>query len=204
MTLDAKRGAEKKAEVETIIGEALRSLPGADREAFAAAILAEYVAITPPEAPPVVIELITMRSYGRGGAVSTKPGNIVLDLRKLAVSLAGGVLTFAGIGQSPWMAFLAALVVWDSLWSGLKVAISEREAIVVWTMWLDADDGDTVPRSTLRRRVNEELEGSGKPSMASADFEQALATLLKMRCIERSQKDDTRWWLREWVSIDYR
>ncbi|HVF62207.1 MAG TPA: hypothetical protein VNJ70_20540 [Thermoanaerobaculia bacterium] len=133
MTHASERAALKTAELIEIAASALPGLSPSARAAAAGELIAAFATVTAPEEPPMLVHMITMRSGGSGGATSTKPGNIFLDLRKLVVTSAGGALTFAGAGESVWMAVLAALVVWDTIWSGVKVSLTEREAVVVFT-----------------------------------------------------------------------
>ena len=59
---------------------------------------------------------------------STKPGNVTLNMRKLAVAIASGALTITGAIATPWTLLLGALVTWDSLWSCLQLDLGEIEA----------------------------------------------------------------------------
>lgn len=63
------------------------------------------------------MELLTIRQGGMGGGSSIKPGNIILNWRKLLIDGAESVLTIMGAASIPWMIPLAGIVVWNSVYS---------------------------------------------------------------------------------------
>lgn len=158
--------------------------------------------VTPPERR-TAFELMTIQKGGRGGGVSVKPGNVLLNIRKLVSAVASGALTVVGSLHEPWIAVLGALAVWDSLYSGLQVELDEAEASVVWTMWLKCDDSHTLPKSGLLLRVNEQRRKFGRREMSDLEFSDVLRKLERMRCISAGGDDDSRWWLREWVRVEF-
>lgn len=210
MEYDTERAKEKNEELVNLAREAILrywSSAGSNAgplEALKAAteIVNNFTRVTPPEKEPVILELITMN--GRGRARSVKPGNVLLNFRKLLTSLAASGLAVVGAVAVPWTAPLAAIIIWDSVWSNLKVELSEREAAIIWTMWLNRDDDNRVSDAELLDMVNSELRKNGRSSISHQELDDSLKTLKRMQCIERSESDPSKWWLREWVQGDFR
>ena len=113
-------------------------------------------------------------------------------------------LTVVGAVAIPWTAPLAALVIWDTLWSNFKADLSEREAAIIWTMWVRRDRDDCISDSGLLDLVNTELEIYGRGAISKQELHDSLETLINMGCIKRSKSDGSKWWLREWVRVSYR
>ncbi|HVF61800.1 MAG TPA: hypothetical protein VNJ70_18485 [Thermoanaerobaculia bacterium] len=194
MAPGSERAALKTAELIEIAAGALPGLISSARATAAAEVIGALATVTAPEEPPRVFRRLR----------STKPGTILLDLRKLVMTAAGGALPFTGAGVSPWTAVLAGLVVWDTIWSGLKIDLTEREAVVVFTMWVNADRQKTVADGDLLAVVNDQCRTGGRAPLSERDLAEALWILEQLRCIRRSRRDSGRWWLQEWVSVDYR
>jgi hypothetical protein len=53
-------------------------------------------------------------------------------------------------------------------------------------------------------KVNEDRERHGHSPLSEKELTEVVATLERMRCIKRSRNDNTKWWLREWVRVEYR
>ena len=204
MELDEERAAVKTAELVALVRVALAERAGVDDTAVAEQVVHHFAEVTPPEKPPLVIRLITMSSGGIGGGRSTKPGNVFFNVRKLITALAGGVLTVAGSLQVPWMAVLAALVVWDSLWSAMQLKLAETEAAVLWALWKHRGKDHMVPKVKVAEHVSSELRAHGRKAVSRTQLQEALKKLEQMRCIEVPEDEPSQYWLREWVSISYR
>lgn len=219
MEYDTGRAKEKADELIDIAKEAIVSysksagfkLDPRETLNIAAKIIDNYVDFTPPEVdvtPPekeaVVLELITMRTDGRGEVRSVKPGNVFLNINKLMAAIATASLAVISAITVPWTAPLAALIIWDRVWSRLKVQLSEREAAIIWTMWTNKDDNRLVSDVDLLDKVNSELAKHGRGSISRQELDDALETLKNMACIQRSESEPSKWWLREGVKVSYR
>jgi hypothetical protein len=202
MTYDEQKQKSKALELVGIAAKGLGACDPNIKEPAAVEIIRYFAQISAPEEPPAELELITLDLPRRGRAKSTKPGNIRLNLRKLITAAAGGALAVAGAIHPPWMIVLAAIVVWDSVWSCAEVPLSETEAAIVWTMWKNSDDRHTIPREGLLDLVNQHLNRYGRGSIGQEQFQESLRNLERIQCIESS--NDSHWWLREWVSVNYR
>lgn len=211
MGLNHARADEKREELEDAAAEVLRAGAGAagetaDGEATAAAareLVRRFARITPPEAPELRVDFVVVSRYGEGEARTTKPGNLRLDMKRLVHAAATGVLTAVGAWSVPWTIPLAALVIWNDLHAQATVALSPVEACVIWTMWLHADRDQSVADDRLLALVNEERAKVPEEPIARERLDAALASLARLECIERLRRDRSRWWLREWVSVNY-
>ena len=103
----------------------------------------------------------------------------------------------------PWTVPLAALVLWDAVWSRLEVDIQEREASVIWAMWVNRDEKGTVSKARLLALVNSERAQYGRLSLSEAELKDAVALLEKMGWFKQSKTDQSMWWLQEWVCINW-
>src|SRR6476469_5785902 len=139
----------KRCELQGLIAQGLEGMPTEEATQLAAAAAGYFADIKAPrwEAPP--LEMVTLHSAGRGGGVSSKPGNIVLNVGKLVRALATGALTIAGTMATPWTLLVGALLTWDSLWSCLKLEINETQACVLWSLWQVRDNRNTVAKADV-------------------------------------------------------
>ena len=124
-------------------------------------------------------------------------------MRKLIATAAAGTLAVAGAIPNPWTVPLAALVLWDAVCSRLEVDIQEREASVIWAMWVNRDEKAEVSKGHLLALVNSERAQYGRQPLSETELKDALALLKKMGCVKQSEPDQSKWWLQEWVSINF-
>jgi hypothetical protein len=202
--------AEKEAELEQIVQAAI--LPYwqkleviqtfSNLRTTTKHIVSNFCAITPPEVDETMY-MLTLSAAGRHGGSTTKPGNLLLNFRKLVAAVGAGGLTLAGI-LGPWTGILAALVLWDLLYSQLKVNLSEREAAVLLAMWKNCDLNNQIEQEAIFRTVNETLTRNGRHMLSEEELSDSLKTLEKMSCIQRVASIENRWWLRESVRVPYR
>jgi hypothetical protein len=137
MNCDTERATQKKAELVLVAEEVLTdclqfgdNVPDATSIAMVSEkIVDNFIQNTPPGMPHM--EFITMSRGGYGGGKTTKPGNLVLNLRTLLVDLAEGIAIGAGAVSVPWLAPFAGIRILNKLWSRLNIEISEREAVVL-------------------------------------------------------------------------
>lgn len=175
-----------------------------EAQRLAVAFMEKSVRISPPEEESHVVELILVNRAGRGGARSSKPGNIRFNLRALTDALATGTLGVAGVEAAPYLIPLVALVFWNAIWRGMNVELTEREAAVVYVMWMCKDARQEVPSSGLLQKVNDHLGKYGRSPLSAPDLHDALGQLERIRCIKKSSDSPGNWWLREWVQPTYR
>lgn len=203
MREDKDTAEAKRHEIQGLMAQALEGMPTEEARQLAAAAAGYFADIKAPKWEPPPMEMVTMHSGGRGGAVTTKPGNIVLNLGKLVRAIAAGALTIAGTMATPWTLLVGGLVTWDSLYSCLKLEINETQACVLWSLWQIRDDRHTVAKAEVFEAIQRERGAVDAPPLSQHEIDYALEELVKMRCIRQSSKDPERWWLREWVRVKY-
>jgi hypothetical protein len=209
----------KRDELAKIVADALQeSLAASEREALNSAvqtlldcgisIQSPAVQTNPPEIRLDLLTMNTLRPNMFGpdltGAESIKPGNIRVDMQRLLVAGAQTVRDIASTIRMPWLSPMTALILWDRLYSLLRIKIEEKEACVIWVMWMNCDQERTVEHAVLLPKVNENRNQYGHAPLSEQELSKALSTLERMRCIERLRDDHTRWWLREWIRVKYR
>lgn len=203
MGYDERKAEEKRKELRTLIAGALKPSVSDQADRLAAEVMQHFISVSAPYKEPLSIGLITMHSGGRHGATSTKPGNVTLNMRKLVVAIASGTLTITGAIATPWALLLGALVAWDSLYSCLQLEIGEVQASVLWALWENRDENNTVAKNDVQDFVNRERTTFGQQSLNAKEIEYALEDLKRMGCIKESRSDAGRWLLCERVWVSY-
>jgi len=103
-----------------------------------AGLLDAGVGIRPPEdkPPEVRIELFTLRSTSPNafspdltGADSFKPGNIRVNMQRLLVAGAQTVRDIASAIKIPWRSPMTALILWDRLYSLLRIESKKEKRV---------------------------------------------------------------------------
>jgi len=176
---------------------------GLDTLNIAADLVSKLCDIEPSERT-VLRREIEMAEGGRGGARSTKIGNIVLRPLKLLVMLSKGTVAVAGaITGHPWLIPFATLILWNDILSGLRVEVSEREASLLWALWINRDERHCVRKSAVQGLVNAERETYQRAPLSVMEVTDALAMLEGLRCIETSETNDDEWWIKESVKVAF-
>jgi len=172
--------AKSRARLETVPSATVRSW------------LHAFARITEPE---IQSELITLRSSG--GGVSRKPGNIVLNWRRLFdVGPDAAIAASAYASSTPFLRGLIGLYVWNKVWRGSEEALSDVEASVIETLWLRYGKDRRVPGDAAFDSVNEARRDCELTALTRPEFERAVDRLAAMSCLELS---DGNIWLQEWV-----
>lgn len=141
------------------------------------------------------------RGGGIGGGESTKLANVCLNWRRLLIEGSESILAIAGANASPWLIPFAGLIVWNKIWSIFTIQITERHAVVIWTMWINVDTKKCIEKDIILDLVNTELLKYNRPRMNREELDMILRDLVKMDCIEYTES--TKLWLRESVNVAY-
>lgn len=120
---------------------------------------------------------------GVGGARSDKLSNVRVDLPTI-LGTSGAALSVAA-SVDPVSLVAGMLSVLAGLASSVRVSIDEREATVLWAMWVHRDENSSVPLADVLRHTNEERQQVQLPSLTEGEVEAALRTLEALRCIAR-------------------
>ncbi len=169
-------------------------------EEDSALIIEKLCRIRKPEFPkmePPKFEYLTIDNIKNTGS-SIKPGNILLNMRKLLIDSSEIGLTIAGVIATPYLIPLAALIVWNKVWSNIKIDLDENHAMTIKLMWENRDtERNWIEEEKSFRLFNQYLKSKNRNEILIDDFKKILSNLESMKCIEKS--GDTNWWLREWV-----
>ena len=142
---------------------------------------------------------------GRGGATSKKKGNLTLNFKKLVVFVSKAIPTVVGSVVSPILLILGAIAIWDDFWSLTQIAISEKHASVLWTMWINRDPTtNLIEEKNIYPFLIIELEKYKIPIIEETELPSILNELRRLKCIEPARNATNRsFWLREWVKTSY-
>ena len=206
MSWDYNRQKEKTDELKQDIQCLLVKAGVSDevKEQASKDILDSCIHITPPEKEEFVMEMIIMRPSGRGGGRSTKAGNITLNLSKLFEAVSSGVFTVASATQLPWAIPFAVILLWNSIWKGVHVSLSENEAVVIWVMWQVKNCEKIVDMNDIKPAIDKHIKKYERNALSSKDIKFALQNLNAIGCIKKSKKGADMWFLCEWISPSYR
>lgn len=204
MGYETEQADAKRQDLKAIIAGSLGGSGIDDADLVADRVLERFADVTAPYREPEPMRLIVLGEGGVGGGSTTKPGNVVLNLGKLVRAIASGILTIAGATAAPWLLLIGALVTWDALWSCLNLKLTEDHACVVWALWNNRETNNTFPKSDTLDTVNRERAAFGKPPLSAIEVNRVLDDLARMGCIKQSANDPQRWWLREWVRVNYK
>ena len=190
MVVERQNGLIEKINASFSVRE---SLSDAEKDA----IIAAFCRVKPPEIREVerFIHFIVLNDSGRKGGASIKPGNVVLNWKRLISALPGIALT-AGAATSPWLIFLGALVIWKDLYSTSRVELEAQHAVAMLTMWRNHDGKQRISEEKARSLTNETLAQFDMNQISETNFARLLDELSAVGCIELS---DGQIWLREWI-----
>jgi len=170
-----------------------------EKDKVASRIIDHFAAMTSPEVR-ITFDLVSIRQGGVAVGKSTKPGDIRLNW-KFLLEASESILLIAGTSASPWFICLAALVIWNDVWAKMSIEISERHAMVIWTMWIHADQDNYIQQEKILSLVNNRLERYSRPQLDQEHLAHTLRELEELECIEEAEGN--RWWLREWIRVEY-
>jgi hypothetical protein len=153
-----------------------------------------FARVTEPEIQHTT-ELITLHSTGSG--VSRKPGNIILNWRRLFdvgpdVAIAASAYATSG----PFLRGLIGLYVWNKVWRGSEEALSGVDASIIETLWVRYGKDRRVSADVAFDSVNDARRDCELTALTRPEFERAVDRLVAMRCLKLK---DGNIWLREWV-----
>ncbi len=173
-------------------------------EAIATELIDTIATFRPPEKERGVMHYVTMNRGGLGGGYSAKPGNIRLSIGKLCLALSKSTFTTVAVQKLPWLLPLGALIIVTELWAAAKIDVTENDASVLFAMWMYKDSEHTIENSRVVEVVNRERAKYGQNLLSTLEVSRSLSALESIRAIERAKDSNSKWWLREWVSINFR
>ena len=164
-------------------------------EDLAQSVVCSFCDITEPE-EWLTIERITLDREGRGGGTSRKPGNIVLNWRKLFRTVPSIALAGAGAASLPWLFPLAALHIWCEVRAQSEVELSPQHAITMKAMWENHDGRRRISEADALQATNRQLLEFEFNSLNKRNFAELVDDLVRIGCIKL---DEGSIWLREWT-----
>ena len=152
---------------------------------------------------PQIIHMLTMDSlnnYKKGESI--KPGNIILNFKKLVDSLpeitAAVVSVFLDI---PILKVCAALTVWKTLRNLATIEITKLQAVVIYALWKHCNKEHKISLEDGFERTNNLMRSISEAEMMWDAYVEIILELSKLRCLEVNEAGI---WLREWISKEYR
>lgn len=133
-------------------------------------------------------------------SVSIKPGNIILNWRKLIGAILGMALTGAGAATSSWFIVLGALVILRELYSISKIELSQMHAATMIVMWENHDGRHRISEARARELIDKAFLKMGVNQTNEETFARIVDDLTSVGCIQISNGEI---WLREWISRDW-
>jgi hypothetical protein len=215
------QGNDEESKMDELVALSLRELStefGEHSDSLTDPIIRKYfqsgITIRPPQfhLPEIEknLEMFRVRSGNLGSifpdvrdGASVKAGNVRIDMQRLLVAGAQTVRDVVTTVKNPWLLPASVLILWDRIWALVNIPITEKEACLIWVMWMNADANQTVAEARLLEQVNAERSRWNHDNLTSSDLKLSLDKLEKIKAIERYKRDPSRWWLREYVSINY-
>ena len=155
-----------------------------------------------PSTLPIVFEMIIANRGGRLGGRTRKPGNILLNWRRLVRDTADLVLTGAGTIATPWLIPVAALSIFNKLWAHSKIELTREQAACLFAMWHQCDEDHKIQVDQALAECSNLFSVFKWPVLEQAQFKVILHDLESIRCIEMSESSTI--WLCEWIRTSYK
>lgn len=161
-----------------------------------------FISILPPLEEPPMMQFLTMdslRNYKDGSSI--KPGNILLNIRKLIEAIPEVVSIGAGmVCDNLVVTICGALSLWLKLRDIATINISKEQAFVIVALWRNCDSNHKISLDDGFVASNNLLGQYGEPEITSLKYNMIIDSLVKIECIELTEENI---WLREWISKKY-
>lgn len=161
-----------------------------------------FISITPPlEAPPMTqfLTINSLRNYREGSSI--KPGNILLNFRKLIEAIPDVVSIGAGMAcDNLVVTVCGAFSLWLKLRDIATVSISKEQAFTIVALWRGCNPAHKISLDEGFVATNKLLKQYGEPEMTDLKYNILIDSLEKIQCIELTEGII---WLREWISKKY-
>ncbi|MBP3369532.1 MAG: hypothetical protein J6L85_02165 [Clostridia bacterium] len=165
-------------------------------------VRSRFVSISPPLEEPPMMQLLTMdslRNYKDGSSI--KPGNILLNIRKLIEAIPEVVSIGAGmISDNHIVTVCGALSLWLKLRDIATINISKEQAFVIVALWKNCNSNHKISLDDGFIATNNLFDQYGEPEITSLKYNMIIDSLVKIECIELTEEII---WLREWISKNY-
>ena len=163
-------------------------------------VVDHFCMLSPPMSPPVLMHMIRLNDFGRGGGESRKPGNLALNWHRLKREFPDIVMNTAGAIAVPWLIPFAALSIWNKVSSQATIELRKEHSTCLCAMWFRCDQNHHIDRETALRESGELFRIYGWPPLTGLQFDSYLQDLVAIECIEITNQQI---WLREWIRKNY-
>lgn len=161
-----------------------------------------FISISPPLEEPPMMQFLTMdslRNYKNGRSI--KPGNILLNIRKLIESIPEGISIGAGmVCDNHIVTVCGALSLWLKLRDIATINISKEQAFVIVALWKNCNPNHEISLDDGYIATNNLFKQYGEPEITNLKYNMIIDSLVKTECIELTEEII---WLREWISKNY-
>ncbi len=165
-------------------------------------VRSRFVSISPPLEEPPMMQLLTMdslRNYKDGSSI--KPGNILLNIRKLIEAIPEVVSIGAGmVSDNHIVTVCGALSLWLKLRDIATINISKEQAFVIVALWKNCNSNHKISLDDGFIATNNLFDQYGEPEITSLKYNMIIDSLVKIECIELTEEII---WLRELISKNY-
>lgn len=161
-----------------------------------------FISISPPLEEPPMMQFLTMdslRNYKNGRSI--KPGNILLNIRKLIEAIPEAISIGAGMVCNNHIATVCgALSLWLKLRDIATINISKEQAFVIVALWKNCNPNHEISLDDGYIATNNLFKQYGEPEITNLKYNMIIDSLVKTECIELTEEII---WLREWISKNY-
>lgn len=161
-----------------------------------------FISISPPLEEPPMMQFLTMdslRNYKNGRSI--KPGNILLNIRKLIESIPEGISIGAGmVCDNHIVTVCGALSLWLKLRDIATINISKEQAFIIVALWKNCNPNHEISLDDGYIATNNLFKQYGEPEITNLKYNMIIDSLVKTECIELTEEII---WLREWISKNY-
>ena len=119
------------------------------------------------------------------GGRTIKPGNVILNLKKLIDSLPNIVALSASMAiDTPLLKVCSALCLWKEIRDVMTIEITRMQAIVIIALWRFCDCTHHISLDYGYKCVNYFCESIGEKGLSWDEYNSILDKLLKLHCID--------------------
>jgi hypothetical protein len=191
----------KRRSLQRIAQEAAPSLEAEEVDS----VVSTFATLSAPEVEEPRIGYITIDSVSRPEATSRKPGNIVLNWRKLIdlvpdTALAGLGAATGSTAVLPWAIPLAGLYIWNKVWRAAEEKLTEVEASIVLALWKNRNPDHKVIEADGFTYTNTLRTNVGQSPLTLGQYTEGVTRLARIECVEI---EDGVIWLREWIRVRF-
>lgn len=165
-------------------------------------VRSRFVSMSPPLEEPPMMQFLTMdslRNYKDGSSI--KPGNILLNIRKLIEAIPEVISIGTGmVCDNHIVTVCGALSLWLKLRDIATINISKEQAFVIVALWRNCNPNHKISLDDGFIATNNLFDQYGEPEISSLKYNIIIDSLVKIGCIELTEEII---WLREWISKNY-